>query len=155
MGKNWWFLTTSFDVGSGFPGTGTHSGFRVPRNGNPQRVPGSQEREPTAGSGFPGTGTHSGFRVPRNPERKTSWGFPFQGTRTWHPYPHPDSLTSKKSSVKPWDMEKFQVKSKQTWLAHSWTGQWWKLIASQLLTIWQAMRSANLKNVAYIVKNFS
>ena len=49
---------------SGFPGTGTRSGFRVPRYGNPQWVPGSHVREPAVGSGFPGTGTRTGFRVP-------------------------------------------------------------------------------------------
>jgi len=43
---------------------GTQSGFSVPRNGNPERVPGSCEWEPGTGSRFPETGTRNG-----NPER--------------------------------------------------------------------------------------
>ena len=54
-------------------------GFRVPRYGNPLRVPSSQVRGPAPGSGFVGTGTRSGFRIPRygNPLRSVSFGFPY------------------------------------------------------------------------------
>ena len=50
------------------------SGSRVPRNGKPRVVPGSQEREASSGPGFPGTGTLEWFRVPGT------------GTRNLHTY---------------------------------------------------------------------
>ncbi len=47
------------DMGSGFPGTETHSGFRVLRNGNSHDV---------SRSGFLGIRNPLGVPVPENPE---------------------------------------------------------------------------------------